>query len=896
MLGPYRIMDLIGEGGMGAVYRAQDTRLGRDVAVKILTAVTSSDREHLTRFAQEARTTGMLNHPNLLTVYDVGNSGGTPFLVTELLQGETLRDRLARGPLSPRKSIDAAAQMANGLAAAHEKGIVHRDLKPENIFLTRDGRVKILDFGIAKLTRAGSDGPMFEMAATEPGMVLGTVGYMAPEQVRGESVDQRADIFAFGTIVYEMLTGTGAFKRNSSIETLSAILKEEPRELAEILPNIPPSLDRLVRRCLEKDRELRFQSARDLAFNLETLSALSTPGTFSGTAQPIPHIPDATIPPRPDRYAPTLKTPPNPTGATTAIQTPHTPTSQRLRPTMSRPLPRRGVSPFLLTLLFLASIAGAGFAGWKIANRMQPAAAEPQYRRLTFRRGEIRGARFSPDGETVVYSAAWDGKPAEVFVGNRQTPEARSLGLQDAELLAVSRSTELALLLHRDRITNLGTLAEVPLAGGVPRPIADNVLQADWSPDGASLAVVRVENGTYRVEYPVGTVKYQTPHQIRDLRIAPDGRRLAFVEPRGGEFDLAVIDGGTPSALARGWSRGVTGIAWSPDGKEVWLTATDSAEPPALYAVSMTGETRFVNRLTGSMKLYDIAQSGRVLMSNGTWRAALNWQPRGETAERDFSWFDWSILTDLSHDGTTVLFNETREGGGAKSAIYLRHANEPVPVRIGDGFGDALSPDGRWVVSHDGAKLAIVPTGTGAPRDLKVNGAFDNGATWFDDSRRIVVGGALPDHGYQLFVIDTLDEKLLAITPEGIWGDATRPFAINPSGNAVAGMTTQKTIAIYPADGKGTPQPVATAEPGEIPIAFSADGAALFVFRPNALPQQVTRIDLASGARTIWKDFAALDPAGVYKIAPILITPDASSYAFNALRVTSELYVAEGLR
>ncbi|HEY8850393.1 MAG TPA: serine/threonine-protein kinase, partial [Thermoanaerobaculia bacterium] len=285
-LGPYRIMNKLGEGGMGAVYRARDTRLGRDVAIKILTAVTLSDREKLQRFEQEARATGMLNHPNLLTIYDVGNSEGTPFLVSELLEGETLRTRIDRGPIPPRKAVDIALQLAHGLAAAHEKGIVHRDLKPENVFITKEGRVKILDFGIAKLSATGSEGPSFQMAATEPGMVLGTVGYMSPEQIRGELVDRRSDIFAFGAIVYEMLTGKRAFKRSSSIETLSAILREDPPDLSEALPNIPPQLEKLVRRCLEKDRDQRFQSARDLAFNLETLSTFSTVGTLSSVPRP----------------------------------------------------------------------------------------------------------------------------------------------------------------------------------------------------------------------------------------------------------------------------------------------------------------------------------------------------------------------------------------------------------------------------------------------------------------------------------------------------------------------------------------------------------------------------------------------------------------------------------
>src|SRR5437763_2676996 len=357
---------------MGAVYRAQDTRLGRDVAIKVLTAVTLNDQEKLQRFEQEARTTGMLNHPNLLTVYDVGNHEWTPFLVTELLEGETLRDRLTRGAITPRKTIEIASQIANGLAAAHEKGIVHRDLKPENIFGTRDGRIKILDFGIAKLTRAGADGPTFQLAATEPGMVLGTVGYMSPEQVRGETVDQRSDIFAFGTIVYEMLTGSRAFKRNSSIETLSAILKEEPPEIGDIAPNVPQSLDRLVRRCMEKDRELRFQTARDLAFNLETM------GTTSQAPPPPPRPPAAS-----DSTA-TLRM----SAAGTAIRTAaHRPPRTS---TIAGPLAKRRVSPFLLAMLYIVSVAGAAFGAWYFAARTKSGLPEPLFHRVTFRRGEVR--------------------------------------------------------------------------------------------------------------------------------------------------------------------------------------------------------------------------------------------------------------------------------------------------------------------------------------------------------------------------------------------------------------------------------------------------------------------------------------------------------------------------
>ncbi|HXH38919.1 MAG TPA: protein kinase [Thermoanaerobaculia bacterium] len=901
MLGPYRIVSLLGEGGMGAVYRAKDTRLGRDVAVKILTALTLSDQERVQRFEQEARATGMLNHPNLLTIYDVGNENGTAYIVSELLEGETLRERLERGPLAIRRGVDAALQVANGLAAAHEKGVIHRDLKPDNIFLTRDGRAKILDFGIAKLSAKSDDGGVFHQAATEPGMVLGTVGYMSPEQVRGEPVDTRSDIFAFGAILYEMLTGNRAFKRNSSIETLSAILKEDPPDIAESIPNVPQALERLTRRCLEKDRELRFQSARDLAFNLETMSSMSTPGgggTFSNVSNPMAAQPgqhSTAIRAQPD-LGPRRTSATGIRPVTSAM--PATVRMPARQPTLAVPMPRR-VSPLLLTLLFLVAIGGAAIGGWYFATREMKEAAPPEvvFHRMTFRRGEVRSARFGPDGDSIVYSAAWDGNASEVFVANRQSPEARPLGVKDADVLAVSKSTELAILLRRDRLTGLGTLARVPLAGGTPREVAEQVLQADWSPDGNDLTVIRGGNGTFRIESPIGRVRYETPHALRDVRVGAGGR-IAFIESYTGKNDVSILEpkAAKPVSIARGWGHGATGLAWAPGGKEIWITATDTAEPPALYAVNVdTGESRLVNRLTGSMRIYDIS-AGHVLLSNGMWRAALEVQAPGEAAEHDLSWLDWSILADLSRDGRTILFNEPREGGGAASAMYTRRLDAPTPVRIGDGYGDAISPDGKYVLGHSGAKLVVIPTGSGEARELKTDGAFDLGAAWLPDGRRVVVAGALPKKGYQLLMIDTLEESVKPVSPENIWGDAYRPFAVSPDGHYVAGMTKQQTIALYPVDANAEPSVVPGIEPGEVPIAWSADGGSLFVFRPTALPAQVTRVTLATGAREPWKQFSPTDPAGVYKIAPICITPDGTAYAYDALRMLSDLYVADGLR
>src|ERR1700758_1394352 len=277
-LGPYEIQSPLGAGGMGEVYRARDTRLGRDVAIKVLPGALANDADRLRRCEQEARTIAALSHPNILGIHDIGTHDGAPFLVSELLEGQTLREKLESGPLPVRRAIEYALGIAQGLAAAHEKGIVHRDLKPENVFVTKDGRIKILDFGLAKLAQkpgaevSATDGVTLTSSHTAAGVVMGTASYMAPEQVRGHAVDARTDIFSFGAILYEMLSGKRAFRRDTVPETMTAVLKEDPPDLADSTPGISPALDRIVRRCLEKNPEQRFQSAKDLSFALASLS------------------------------------------------------------------------------------------------------------------------------------------------------------------------------------------------------------------------------------------------------------------------------------------------------------------------------------------------------------------------------------------------------------------------------------------------------------------------------------------------------------------------------------------------------------------------------------------------------------------------------------------------
>jgi serine/threonine protein kinase len=551
-LGPYEIRGPLGAGGMGEVHRAHDPRLHRDVAIKVLPPAFASDADRLSRFEQEARAVAALNHPNILAIYDVGSDQGRPFLVTELLEGETLRSRLSRDPIPLRHAIELAVQIALGLAAAHEKGIVHRDLKPENLFVAKDRRAKILDFGLAKLVGPGGPGESTIAAGpTVSGTVLGTVGYMAPEQVRGEPADHRSDLFALGAVLHEMLTGKRAFEAPTAAETLTAILRSDPEPIGSSGRDIPPALERIALRCLEKDPRQRYQSAHDLAFQLESV--------LEGSGGPRPV--DAT-----DRWSRS--------------------------------------SRWLAPALLLTGITGGLLFGVPLGERS--GAEPPEFHRVTFRPGFVWSGRFAPDGRTIVYGAAWAGGTPEVFSTRPESPESRSLGLTDASILSVSRSGELAVLLRAKYAGGWayeGTLARLPIEGGAPREILDQVLWADWEPKGADLAVVRAEDGTRRLEYPIGTVLFQTGGTIREPRFSPKGDRIAFLDhPILGDDRgyVALVDrSGNVKRLTELW-KSIQGIAWAPDGEEIWFTAADQGPTRGLYAVSRGGKTRTIARPPGS--------------------------------------------------------------------------------------------------------------------------------------------------------------------------------------------------------------------------------------------------------------------------------------------------------
>jgi Tol biopolymer transport system component len=858
-LGPYEIRGPLGAGGMGEVYRARDPRLGRDVAIKVLPPAFVSDPDRLSRFEQEARAVAALNHPNILAIYDVGREGARPFLVTELLEGGTLRARLAEETLPLRHGVELAAQIARGLAAAHEKGIVHRDLKPENLFVTKDRRLKILDFGLAKLVGPSVAGPAESTIAagrTESGTVLGTVGYMAPEQVRGEPADHRSDLFALGAVLYELVTAKRAFHASTPAETMTAILRSDPEPMRSSGRDVPPAIERIALRCLEKDPRQRYHSAHDLAFQLESaLDAMSGPAA------------------------------PEASGAGGG------------RPT---PLGR-----WLLPATLLTGITGGLLFGVPLGERN--GTLTPEFHRVTFRPGFVWSGRFAPDGRTIVYGAAWAGGAPEVFSTRPESPESRSLGLSDASILSVSRSGELAVLVraaYAGGWAYRGTLARLPIEGGAPREILDSVLWADWEPKGTDLAVVREGDGKRRLEYPIGKSLYQTGGTVREPRFSPKGDRIAFLDhPIFGDDRgyVATVDrSGNVRRLTELW-KSIQGIAWAPDGEEIWFTAADRGPTRALYAVTRGGKTRTIMRPPGSLALQDISREGEVLLAEWTTRYGIAGATAADTEERDLSWLDWSAVRDFSRDGGLLLFTEGGEGGGPSYGVYLRKTDGSPAVRLGDGEALALSPDAQWVLSIERGerpKPVLLPTGAGQPRALPAGSIRDyQNGTFLPDGRSILLLASEPGHGTRYYLQSVDGGEPAAITPEGMSGFGFGAHTVSPDGRWVVARGPDNEIGLWPIGGGG-PRPVSGLLPGEFPIRWSADGRILYTALPaeGRRVLQLARLEVATGKRAVWKDLVPADAVGATRIGNPMVSPDGSAYAYTYGSHVSDLYLVEGLK
>lgn len=846
-LGPYEIVARIGSGGMGDVYRARDGRLNRDVAIKVLPPVFAKDRERLIRFEREARATAALNDPNILAIYDIGAQDSAPYIVSELLDGATLRHKIISGMLPRREAAKHAAQIAHGLSVAHAKGIVHRDLKPENIFITQTGIAKILDFGIAKLTQPetvsgggdavnGNNQPTLE---TSTNVVLGTAGYMSPEQIRNGPVDYRSDIFSFGAILFEMFSSKRAFSGRTIADTVSAILRDEPLEVSENRDAIPPGIQRIVRHCLEKEPERRYQSTNDLVFDLEEMSGLQ---------------PEA--------------------GADVSIRA-------------SKTSALLAVSVAIIIATVTAAI---------LLSRQQ--APPPAYQRLTFLRGIVWSARFSPDGQTILYSASWNGMPMNIFTTRAEDLESRSMGLDNSQLLALSPSGQMSILVKRKYLSHhlsLGTLAEVSSLGGTPREILDGVQEADWAPNGTDLAVVRDVAGRSRLESPIGKLLYQPDGWISYPRVSPDGEKIAFMEhpvPGDSRGWVSVVDlHGKRTVLSGEWA-GEEGLAWSPNGQEVWFTGNKSGGANSLFAVSMAGKLRTVATGPVNLILFDVDRKRHVLVSSGNESSEFFAFHPGDSSEHDVSSLDWGAIRDLSPDGRTLIFTHFGEKSGKNYSVYLRQLDSPTAVRLGEGSGWALSPDGKQVISIlvDPPQIILLPTGAGQVEKLPSDGLeeYGMGASWFPGGKKIVFIGHEHNHPSRTYVQDISGGKPEPLTPEGITGTL-----LSPDGKYLIATDEHGNRLMWPVAG-GSPHSIPGLNSSEDRIVrFSGDGRSLFVLDTDNPSGRVYRVDLATGGRKLWKALNPADPVGIREFKTVLLTPDGKYYVYGLTRSLTSLYLTQ---
>ena len=854
-LGPYEIQSPLGAGGMGEVYRARDPRLGREVALKVLPEEVSLDKDWLSRFEREARSASALNHPNIITIYEIGRAEQVSFIAMELVEGKTLRELCAAKPLPVRRAIGIAAQVAEGLAKAHGAGIVHRDLKPENVMVSKDGYVKILDFGLAKLTEPESGEisamPTLTRTETRPGTVLGTVGYMSPQQASGQPLDFRSDQFSFGSILYEITSGQRAFARKTAAETMSAIIREEPEPLVKLRPDVPPPLRWIIERCLAKDPEERYASTRDLAHELAGIRDHLSEAGFSGEI--------------------------------TALM----------------PRPRRRVWLALMGVALLIAVGLAAFLLGQLSGKSPPVS----FRRLTFRRGYVFSARFAPDGQTVVYGASWNGMPVQLFSTRPGSPESLPFSLPSADVLSVSSSGELALCLGRHFIggwETVGTLAQMPISGSAPREVLENVLAADWAPDGVNLAVVRQVGTQMSLEFPVGNRLYETSGWISHPRVSPAGDAVAFIDhPLRGDDSgiLALVDrAGRRKALSESWSS-AQGVAWSASGKEIWFTATPFGNMGrrTLYGVTAAGRRRVIAESAGT--LHDVSRDGPVLLAHDSVRARMVVLPPGETRERDLSWLDGTMPVNISTDGTTLLFFEAIEGGGGTGTVYVRKTDGSPPVRLGEGYALALSPDKRSALATpmSFSQLNLLPTGAGQARRLE-RGPIERyqSARFLPDGRRILFAGNEKGRRARLYVQDLAGGDPRPVTAEGA-GAGFNGIVVSPDGRFATGPAPGSGFARYPLEG-GSPLPIEGLAEGEFPVQWSADGRSLFVYRIGDVPARIFRLDLSTGRREFWKELIPPDLAGANVIPAVQITPDGRACTYYYGQILSELYLVQGLK
>ncbi|MFY9551808.1 MAG: protein kinase [Thermoanaerobaculia bacterium] len=846
-LGPYEILALLGAGGMGEVYRARDVRLSRDIAVKVLPAAVSADAERLRRFEKEARAASALNHPNIVTVYDIGQAATGSFIAMELVEGRTLRELVVEGPLPSRRLLGTAVQIADGLAKAHEAGIVHRDLKPENVMVTRDGIVKILDFGLAKLTdvdgTAGATKAATVSAGTGPGVVMGTVGYMSPEQASAKVVDFRSDQFAFGSILYELATGKRAFDGATAVDTLSAILHAEPEPMALANPAIPVPLRWTVDRCLAKDPEERYVSTRDLARELHQIREHSSQTEIASSA----------------------------------------PTVRRRGPVAAR------TAAAVLTGAVLGA-AAAWFA-------LQQPAQHPAFRQLTFRREVIWGAAFAPDGH-VVYAANTDGTRARFYdlAPDALMPSALDI---DADVLAdISSRGELAVLRggHASPLGfwEGGTLARVPVTGGAPRDLVTDAVGAAWDSDGSNLAVVRSVDGNWGLEYPIGHSVPGGPYwNPRFSRRSPLLAAARASTPTAETAEIDLIDpGGRRRTLSADWNSETLRLTgWQSDGKALWLTGSQIATAESgIFTLSLSGRLERRLALPAEYFLASVGRDGSLLLQRDERQHRTAVWREGEAGPREISTIPHGGPVRISPDGKRALLSE--DGPGPE--LYVQGTDGSAPVRLGKTAGGDFSPDGKWIVAAaagGSSKLLRLPVGAGPTQEIQIDGYdWDGWNAAHPDGRHFVCVGSEKGGPPSFFLVDLVSKTARRIGTQGSVG----PPHVSPDGLRLAYIADGHPFVVS-IDG-GAPTLVPGCDTADAPVGWASDSRNLYVVRLGRMPSRIDIVDTQTGDRRPWRDLTVLDPAGAVSFGGVRITPDGRTFIFGESRRYSTLYLVTGVR
>ncbi len=858
----YRVTAKLGEGGMGEVYRATDTRLKRDVAIKVLPAAFTEDTERLARFEREAQLLAQLQHPNIASIYGLEEADGVRALVMELVEGPTLAERLDAGSLSRDESLSIARQIAEALEAAHEKGIVHRDLKPQNIKASIEGKVKVLDFGLAKAmdpvgAAAGvgsasqlAASPTMTLGATVQGMILGTAAYMAPEQARGAAVDKRADIWAFGVVLYEMLSGRRAFLAETVPDTLAAVLTRE-LDMQWLPASTPLELRRLLRRCLARNPKERLHDIADARLVLAEIERGDSEPSHGGDRSQVA---------------------------------------------------RRGRAGWRWpAVALLAALAGVGVG--RLAR--PPAVGAPVYRRLTNETGYIHSARFTPDGESVVFGEARVGGPVELFSTLAAAAGARRFDLPSADVVGVSGNSQMALILdrrHSGSWLRRGTLAQASLSGGAVRSLVDAVYDADIARDGASFAVVRQVGPEQRLEFPIGQMLHRTTGWISSPRIAPDGQRVAFADhPVLGDDQgfVAVVDRGGKARRLSGLANFLHGVVWSPAGDEIYASHGNIDSGSFFKAYALDGTVRDLLSSPTFMRIQDVARDGRVLLTSDAYEVAS--EGRLESSGADVvhfaSWVGESFAG-IADDGRLFAGSSGSLGDDGEYRAFFRPSEASSgtpPVFVGSGTALGLTPDGRWIfVATAGRERSILraePTGAGETRRFDL-GAVEPGVsgtgdvTASKDGSRIAFPGKEGDSLPRGYVLDLVaGQAPRAVTPEGV-----ASLFLSPLGDLLVAVDAAGAMWLY--DVAGAPaRPVPGVGAGEVPLAWASAGDAVFVW-DKTLPARVFRVDLAIGARQLAFEWTPRDPNGML-YALLNVSTDAKYFLVRFRRGRSSLVVTE---